>query len=76
MSSRRSTQTWGKCPVCKKINDDWKLPGTKKQKEYIIENLEHIPLLCLEKLWLFDESKIASVEYETDYGTEEVAAGR
>ena len=56
---------------CKKINDDWKLPGTKKQKEYIIENLEHIPLLCLEKLWLFDESKIASVEYETDYGTVE-----
>ena len=56
---------------CNQISNNWKIPGTKKQKEYIFENLEHIPLLCLEKIFLFDESKIAAVEFETEYGTYE-----
>ncbi len=57
---------------CNHISNNWKIPGTKKQKEYIFENLEHIPLLCLEKFFLFDESKIASIEFETEYGTYEL----
>ena len=36
-----------------------------------LENLEQVPILCLEKIWMFDECKMASVEYETEYGTED-----
>ena len=56
---------------CNTISETWKIPGTKKQKEEIMENLEQVPILCLEKIWMFDECKMASVEYETEYGTED-----
>ena len=54
---------------CNKISDGWKIPGNKTQKEYILENLEQIPILCQEKMYLFNESQMTSIEYETDYGT-------
>ena len=39
---------------CNKISETWKIPGTNKQKEEIMENLEQVPILCLEKIWMFD----------------------